>query len=423
VTPGDPVASPPGRRRLLVATTLAAGLVVALAGVVWSRLDVGAGSSPYPSDSAFQPSSREQVTAALLHRQSQAVAARDRAAYLAGWAASPSSRRLAVSTYGNLRRLQIVTLDARIDEGTVNGAGWSWSAAVDVTWGLSDPDQESVTSALRYTFAERAGRAVVVDVEAMPSTREPIWLLPGLDVRRGVRTMVAATDRAEGARVARLLSQAVGAVGRVLPRWDGALVAYVPATTAEFDALIDAQPADYRGIAAVTTTVDGSTDASAPMAIVVNPTVFRGLGPVSAQVVVTHESTHAATDAAASSMPLWLAEGFADYVAIGSVDVPVSVAARAALRLVRLQGAPAALPADDAFAVGGARLEATYEQAWLATSLLAARYGQAKLVAFYRTVQAHPADADPAFESVFGISRSSFTARWRADLDRLAHAD
>ena len=38
---------------------------------------------------------------------------------------------------------------------------------------------------------------------------------------------------------------------------------------------------------------------------------------------MSHEATHVATDAALSTMPLWLLEGFADYVALRDVDLPI----------------------------------------------------------------------------------------------------
>src|SRR6478735_7375916 len=229
---------------------------------------------------------------------------------------------------------------------------------VDVAWRLAGRDTSTATSALRYTFTFVGGRPVISDLSSVSGGHEPIWLLSGLEVRSGPRTLVAAGSPGAADRVDRLLRQAVTAVDRVIPGWRGGLVAYAPGSLRQFAALIGATSGQYRGIAAVTTTVDGSRSPAAPTAIVVNPRVFGGLGPLSAHVVITHEATHAATGAAAVSMPLWVAEGFADYVGIGSVDLPVTVAGKAALRVVRRTGAPEALPDDAAFAVDGDDLEA-----------------------------------------------------------------
>jgi hypothetical protein len=256
----------------------------------------------------------------------------------------------------------------------------------------------------------------------VPGGRAPIWLIPGLDIRGGPRTLVVAGTPQTAARVDRLLREALTAVGNVLPAWHGDLVAYAPSSGQQFAALIGATPGQYRGIAAVTTTVDGSHERAAPTAIVVNPRVFDGLGPIGARVVITHEATHAATHAAAVAMPLWVAEGFADYVGIGSVHLPVAVAAKAALNAVRRSGPPATLPQDDDFAVDGAGLEATYEQAWLATSLIAHTYGRATLVAFYRAVESHPDDIGGACDRILHTSLAAFTASWRSYLQETAGA-
>ncbi len=382
---------------------------------VSSRPTVPAGDDA-PSDA----SRRDSLVSAVLQRQAVALADRDRAGFLADWAGGPSAQRQGSRIYLNLVSLGVAGFDPRPVHGTTHGGGSAWVADVDVAWQLAGTDTTPIDSTVHYVFTEHGGRPLVSAVAPAPDARLPIWLTHHLSVRRGARTLAAAADAETAGRVGRLLDDAVGAVGDVLPGWHGRLVAYAPGTARQFAALIDARPRDYAGIAAVTTTTDGSHDQSAPLVIVVNPAVFDKLGPVGAHVVVTHEATHVATDAATVAMPLWVAEGFADYVGIGSVDVPVPVAARAALRVVRRQGAPAALPADGAFVVGGSSLEVTYEEAWLATSLIARRYGRSALVAFYREVEAHPDDIDGAFTTVLHTSRSAFTRSWRAHLVELA---
>jgi hypothetical protein len=276
---------------------------------------------------------------------------------------------------------------------------------------------------MAYTFARSGDDPVISGMTVLRGGRQPVWLLPHLQVLRGPRTLVAASSAAAASRVDRLLRRAVTSVGSVLPRWHGTLVAYAPGSAAQFDALIAARPGEYDAIAAVTTSVDGSQQRVAPIAIVVNPQVFAGLGALGARVVITHEATHEATDAAAVSMPLWLAEGFADYVAIGSVRVPVQVAARAALRAVRRDGPPSGLPSDAEFGVTEGDLEATYEEAWLATGLIARTYGRTRLVALYRAVESHPDDVAGAFSRILHTTVPAFTAAWRDYLTTVAAGD
>ena len=80
------------------------------------------------------------------------------------------------------------------------------------------------------------------------------------------------------------------------------------------------------------------------MHVFVNPDVFGRLRTAGAQVVMSHEAVHVATDAARSTVPLWLLEGFADYVALRDVDLPISTTAGQIIRQVRRDGVPEALP-------------------------------------------------------------------------------
>jgi hypothetical protein len=208
----------------------------------------------------------------------------------------------------------------------------------------------------------------------------------------------------------------------VVTWWKGDLVAIVPRSTAQVGALLDARSDSYAGIAAVTSTQDGSQRTTSTPVIVVNPAEFDRLGPVGAHVVITHESTHAATRANASDLPLWLAEGFADYVGIGAARVPVRRAAGRIIRAVRAHGPPVRLPPDAAFTAGRHGLEATYESAWLACRLIAASYGRQRLLAFYAAAERHPGGVRAAFRAVLHTTPAQFTADWRRHLRELADA-
>ena len=90
----------------------------------------------------------------------------------------------------------------------------------------------------------------------------------------------------------------------------------------------------------MTTTADGSLSPDAPVRVFVNPTVFGRLKARGAQVVMSHETTHVATGATFTSMPTWLLEGFADFVALDHAGVPVDLAAGQILARIRKQGVP-----------------------------------------------------------------------------------
>ena len=221
------------------------------------------------------------------------------------------------------------------------------------------------------------------------------------------------------ARYTGLADQAVVDVHKVLPRWRGRLVVEVPANPVQLGRVLGAQPDAYGGIAAVTTTVDGSLVPGAPTHIFVNRPVFDPLGPRGSQIVMSHEATHVATDAATSRMPTWLLEGFADFVALDHMGLPVSVTASQILARVRRSGPPAQLPGSRQFDPRNKALGASYEAAWLACRLLGQRYGEKRLIAFYRAADRTGSTSGP-FRTVLGTDQRTFTRQWRGYLRQLA---
>lgn len=368
-----------------------------------------------------------QPLVAALHRLDRTFAARDRAGFLAVWADRSQARGRVV--YHNLvhlgvRDLHITLLRAsrRTDHGA--STGQQWRAQVRVRWRLDGVDGDRAHTRLRLTLARHGGEVSVVTLRRAPGHHAPVWTLDRLHVLRSPRTLVAGTASPQRMRtVASEARTAVADVARVLPRWHQRLLVYVPEGAGAFRRLVAAAPGDYAGIAAVTTTIDGSARAGVASAVVVHPGVFGGLSPTGTRVVLAHEATHAATHVAASDVALWVAEGFADYVALSAADVPTSVAAAAAIRAVRRDGTPRRLPPDAGFAAGTPRLEAHYEEAWLAVRLLAHTYGQRSLVRFYRRVVEHPHQIQTAFADVLGTTKEDFTRAWRRELAAVAGVD
>ena len=134
---------------------------------------------------------------------------------------------------------------------------------------------------------------------------------------------------------------------------------------------------------------------------------------------MSHEATHVAADAWDSRTPLWLLEGFADYVALRDVHLPLRTTAGQVIRQVRRDGPPRALPDRHDFGTAAPHLGAAYEAAWLACRVLADDGGERGLVRFYRRVDAGT-DVDAALRASFGLDLRAFTAQWRARLVRVA---
>jgi hypothetical protein len=251
--------------------------------------------------------------------------------------------------------------------------------------------------------------------------RIPLWLQEPLTVRRGPDTLVMAADPADLRPLHRLARVAVPGVGATLPGWRGPLVLAAPSTGARLDTALGADATSTAQLAGITSPVDGSVARGATTHVFVNPGVFDDLGPRAAQIVVTHEAAHVATGAAASRLPQWLLEGFADYVALRTAGIPERDSARQLLAQVDRRGVPGSLPRNAEFTGSSDGLGAAYEAAWLACDLLAREYGETRLVAFYRLAD-RVGDTARAFRDVLGTTEDDFTRSWRRHLLALASA-
>ncbi|MEU9983009.1 hypothetical protein [Streptomyces sp. NPDC050856] len=304
-----------------------------------------------------------------------------------------------------------------------------------------DGDRARVRAELRYRFAghddgavtaerameaeERDGRWHVTADRPAEGAAPQLWEQGRLDVVRGRRSLVLGVghDRDRLRSVAAVADRSVPAVSEAWPEpWAGRLVVLVPASLDAMGALLGAPAAGYRGVAAVTTgRAGGGADAPADR-VIVNPEAYQELGEAGRAFVLTHETAHVATRAHTSgATPLWLSEGFADWVAHrGTGGDPARLAPR--LRdAVRAGDLPAELPGDQDFALTGdqATLSRAYEEAWLACALIAERWGEAELTAFYRAVGERgrgPGSVEKALRDVLDTTPESFTLAWRAHL-------
>ncbi|MGW0187904.1 hypothetical protein ACWDV7_19335 [Streptomyces sp. NPDC003362] len=334
----------------------------------------------------------------------------------------PAAHRATGATAG-LDRLRAVPLAAwsyRLK--SLERSGDTATADVDLRYRVAGYDAAPVTAGRTLTLDHGTdGRWTVVSDRPAPKAAEQLWDQGTVTAVRGDDSLVLGVgqSREELRAFAGLADRAVPAVsGTWRTAWSGRLVVLVPKSLDGMAALLGSPASSYRGIAAVTTGETGAGSAPADR-IIVNPDAYGVLGPVGRQVVLTHEATHVATRAHTNAAtPLWLSEGYADWVGYRDTGRSPAQAAPELARAVSDGRVPAALPADEDFGFTGdaAALAQAYEGGWLACRLIADRWGEARLGAFYRAVAEHgkrDGAVEAATAEVLGTTPEDFTALWR----------
>ena len=292
----------------------------------------------------------------------------------------------------------------------------AWAAEVSASYRLPfDPGPTEMTIAMVF---QRIGASTRIVAIGGHGDRSALWLDGPTAIAIGSRLVVIdATSRSLAAYVG-LGQFALNAVAKVLPDWHGTLVIEVPTDQAQLDDVLQTPSAQLTDIAAVTTTADGTLTNGSPIHVFANPDVFDTMTTLGARVVMSHESTHVATDGPLTTMPTWMLEGFADFVALDHAGIPVQTAAHQIIARMASQGIPTHLPTPEDLAPTAGGLGATYEEAWLAWRYLGLTYGEPKAVAFYDAVK-DGASLSKAFAAVLGTSEAAFVQGWRADLRQL----
>ncbi|MER7518117.1 hypothetical protein [Streptomyces sp. NPDC126499] len=359
----------------------------------------------------------------LLDRRAEALLTRDEAGYLA--ALDPALALAARTEFGRLAKLPLGGWTYRVTDVDPAGAGRAVAEA-ELGYRVEGYDSAPATTRRIVDLAERDGRWYVTGDRAAEGAPQQLWQQGEVSAVTGRRSLVLGVGQPpERLReIADAADRAVPAVGAAWPvPWAGRIVVLVPASVDAMGRLLGAPAASYRGIAAVTTGETGGGRPAPADRVIVNPDAYGVLGGFGRQFVLTHETTHVATRRqTTAATPVWLSEGFADWVAYRGTGRTPAEAAPELAREVRSGRLPAALPDDGAFAFGGDAdtMARAYEGGWLACALIADRWGEEKLTAFYRAVGAHPGRegaVEKALADVLGTTPEEFTAGWRRYLE------
>ncbi|MDQ0602455.1 hypothetical protein QF037_006800 [Streptomyces canus] len=366
---------------------------------------VGCGGRP-ASDTARADVQR------LLDRRSAAVLDRDRAAF---------RRTGDLDWFENARGVPFAAWSYRLTALHRDGA--TATAEAELDYRIQGYDNAPVSVGRTLTLSLDASGQWYVDTERpAEKSAEQLWDQGEVAVVRGEHSLVLGAEQSTEVlhSYADLADHAVPAVSAAWGTdWSRHVVVLVPNSLDGMAALLGSPASSYRGIAAVTTGETGAPASAPADRIIVNPDAYGVLGDVGKQVVLTHETTHVATRAHTSAAtPLWLSEGYADFVGyLGSGRSPAQ-AAPELWRAVTDGRVPEALPEDADFGFSGdaTELAQAYESGWMACRMVADQWGEPKLREFYEAVGAHKERAgavEDALERVLDTDLDDFTARWR----------
>ncbi|MGW0985427.1 hypothetical protein ACWD46_04190 [Streptomyces sp. NPDC002486] len=355
----------------------------------------------------------------LLDRRAAAVLDRDGRAF---------ERTGSGADFARLRAVPVAAWSYRVT--ALHRTGDTATADAELRYRVAGYDRAPVTAGRTLRLHRDAdGRwSVTADRPAKKSAQQ-LWDQGAVQLVRGRHSLVLGTGQSGRSLrdFADLADRAVPPVSEAWGTdWSRRVVLLVPKSVEGMAGLLGSPASSYRGIAAVTTGETGARDRAPADRIIINPDAFALLGGLGEQVVVTHETTHVATRArTTAATPLWLSEGYADWVGYRAAGRTPAEAAPELSRAVREDRVPTALPDDEDFGFTGdaSRLARSYESGWTACRLIADRWGEARLGAFYRAVGEHRERAgavEDAMREVLGTTPGAFTQEWRAYLrDRL----
>ncbi|HEY8373382.1 MAG TPA: basic secretory protein-like protein [Pseudonocardiaceae bacterium] len=372
----------------------------------------------------------------LLDRRARAVVDRDEAAFMSTVdpAADPAFRQAQRQLFANLADVPLGAwtyllhpddeVPAVLPPGTAP-ADALWAPRVELRYAYT-ADPVPTVRPMGYLFARRGERWYLTSDTALGSQRRRTWRGPwDFGPVHTVTTQYGLVlghpgNRAVVSRVARELDDAVQHVTAVWgPDWSRRVVVLLPETSAELQATVGVEFA-VDGIAAVAVAdrVDRDHGVVEGARVVLNPQAADRLSTTALRVVLRHEITHVAARASTvDGTPMWLLEGFADYVGYHDSALPPERVAPELARMVRAGQLPDSLPEDSAFHSSGKRLDLAYQMSWSLAVYLEQVIGQPRLVEAFRQIAGIGAvsgeELDTRLRTLFGMDRDELLHGWR----------
>lgn len=374
----------------------------------------------------------------LLHRRAQAVLDHDEQSFMATVDPKADDAFLAAQRrlFTNLAGVPLdawsyrLHADDTLDVSSLNdSADELWAPAVDLRYALRGADLIPTDRSMGYLFARHGDSWYLRSDTALDSLGRRTWRGPWDFAPCVVATteygIVLSHPGSEPMveRLVRELDSSVQAVSAVWPTsWSRRVALMLPDSPGEMRALVGPDfPVESVVAVAVADRVDNKTRTVAGQRVVLSPSGVRALSVASLRIVLRHEITHLAARAdTVDGSPIWLLEGFADYVGYRDSGVTLAEGAPDLAKRVRQDGPPTALPEDRAFRSSGTDLDLAYQQSWSLTRYIADRWGEQTLITMYRKLAgAGPVSAtetDAMLRDVLGVDRAALVAGWQSYL-------
>ena len=365
----------------------------------------------------------------LLDRRSEAVLGGDLQAFLA--TVDGTDARLVARQrryFANLRQLPLQTL-----RYTVLKSGWppglrapGWGSDVTlpqvrVATQLRGFDSVPVQRVTGFAFARKAGRTVIVSEltgagKQFPGSNPAPWDLVRIHVRSDLDSLQLydAGTWPESGEVAAALRAGTADVRSAIPfPWDGRAVVYVfsrPVVLNSFDGVPGGNITHLGAMTFPMYAVLGQP-AVAGIRFTLLPSSLRA-GPTFLGRIVRHELTHVALGERDDGVPVWFAEGIAEYM--GARQIPQDQRRIATVALVKARQGVDALPTSRGF--NGDDQAWHYALSWMACDYIAATQGEPALWRLMDALHAGGAGTsddrqDAVLQSVLGLDGAELARR------------
>jgi hypothetical protein len=398
---------------------------------------LGAVTPALPTTDAVDPGARATEVTALLRRRADAVLHRDEKAFLdtVDAYADPDFITKQQALFANLAGVPLDTWsyllhpDDTVDPTSLAAkisADELWAPAVDLRYALRGADLIATDRSMGYLFARRGSTWYLTSDSALEQLGRKTWRGPWdfgpclvSATGQGIVLYHPGSEPMVG-RLAQELDSSVAAVSAVWGTgWSQRVALLLPDSPEEMRALVgQGFPVESVVAVAVADRVDSGRHLVAGQRVVLSPNGSRALSLTSLRVVLRHEMTHVAARAdTVDGSPMWLLEGFADYVGYRDSGITLTQGAPNLVELVKSTGPPQNLPEDKDFRTQGRDLDLAYQQALSVTRFVADHYGEPTLLALYRKLAAAgPVSStvtDELLRSVLGVDRAGLIAGWR----------